>query len=566
MWEREVKEDSPDVVIVGAGPVGLWIALELEAKIPGLKILLYEKNKKYTRPQPLRLSYARVSGNAEVKTALDETAAKGNAEMDEKKGNISIPIQDLEANFLACVKTHPNIRIEYQAVASGEALKQAYPHCPFFIGTDGHRSTIRKTVFGVDQDHLPKENLQHMIELKYQVEGKAVEISEFYYLAIQTSLGGCVADHEHIKYDSEKKRSEVTQRFLVDAKTFNDPRLAAAKAADPLRVTQDLPESLRTAIAVCLNGRSEPILVPRKNPRIQDRRIKEDKDVPGPRLNKTILHVYKNEASYQVEEEAGREQRVWFLGGDAVIGLSFMKGLNAGLESGSKLADLIAEHFRGPQLFEKQDRSFTAMGKAYEAFNGELYARKKAEVQRINDKVNKKRAAISTLRFLSRPIKASVEDSGSGFIETEHPVFGRMKKKWPWILGGFLLFSALAVASVLTFGLIDLTIAALVVLPILGALAGHRAWKWNGPYEPHEIDDAPAAAPGPAPAAKDSQPGELAERHAQPAVTPAPPSSPQRAPSSLDRSSPGSPAHFRIPSPTSSVPLPSAPVHCKPGL
>jgi flavin-dependent dehydrogenase len=544
----------PDVLLVGAGPVGLWTALQLKAKNPELKVLLLEKHLSYTRTQYLRLDFSLVSDNPLVKAALEKLIQQGEAKLD-REGALSISIQFLEKCLQECASAL-GIKIKHQAVSDGETLKEEYPETRFIIGADGYRSTIRKTVFGVDEAELPKQDLQHMIELKYQAEGEVEKVNGLKYYAVQPHLKGFIADKEHIKYDAEKNTSEVTQRFLVDKETYHDKRLATAKASDPLQLTQNIPDYLRTAISVWLNARSDVILVPNKNPRVHSNRIKVAEGVLGPRLNKTILHIYKNEKSYHIEVDENGRERAWFLGGDALIGLSFMKGLNAGMESGTKLAELLTTQFKSgpaPHLEE--------LGAAYQSFNNDLYERKKNEVQVINQSINHKRNLIQAVRILTHPFKLSLEDIE--LVVTEHPLFGRTKRKWPWVIGGALLFSAIAVASILTWGLsLAVTISVLTGAPLLGALVGHRVWKLRGPYE--TVEDAQSKAEAALKPSTDSRQKAPIEIEMQELGSDARQRN-RLLSTPLNRQSPGYPGQFRQPSLVSNEPRPSVPVRCKPG-
>lgn len=43
LWEKETYYSNNDVLIVGAGLMGLWTALELKKRAPKLKITIVEK-------------------------------------------------------------------------------------------------------------------------------------------------------------------------------------------------------------------------------------------------------------------------------------------------------------------------------------------------------------------------------------------------------------------------------------------------------------------------------------------------------------------------------------------
>ena len=44
-----------DVVFVGAGPVGIWTAIQIQQRCPEADIVMYERHEKYQRNHVLRL-------------------------------------------------------------------------------------------------------------------------------------------------------------------------------------------------------------------------------------------------------------------------------------------------------------------------------------------------------------------------------------------------------------------------------------------------------------------------------------------------------------------------------
>jgi hypothetical protein len=92
-------------------------------------------------------------------------------------------------------------------------------------------------------------------------------------------------------------------------------------------------------------------------------------------------------------------------------------------------------------------------------------------------------------RVISAPFKPSFELLPLNAASTEHPIFGKIKPKWPWLLGGFLLGAGLAVTSLFLSPLaIPAVIGITIVGAIIGAWIGKKIWQWKGPYEDVEIE------------------------------------------------------------------------------
>src|SRR4051794_27571662 len=66
-------EFQPDVVFVGAGPVGLWTAIQLKILQPKLNILMLEKYEKYQRNHVLRVSPASFKHSVKDEIPIDGT-------------------------------------------------------------------------------------------------------------------------------------------------------------------------------------------------------------------------------------------------------------------------------------------------------------------------------------------------------------------------------------------------------------------------------------------------------------------------------------------------------------
>ena len=53
----EIPRRAGKVVIVGAGPVGLWTAIQLLKREPALEVVLLERHESYARSHVLRLDH-----------------------------------------------------------------------------------------------------------------------------------------------------------------------------------------------------------------------------------------------------------------------------------------------------------------------------------------------------------------------------------------------------------------------------------------------------------------------------------------------------------------------------
>src|SRR5690242_17018914 len=88
------RKDQSEVVIIGAGPVGLCTGIQLVEEKKDISVLIIEKNVKYLRSQRLKLDVSLIKNKK-----LQEKIIEKSKKLD---GNFfEIPIQDLENCLLS---------------------------------------------------------------------------------------------------------------------------------------------------------------------------------------------------------------------------------------------------------------------------------------------------------------------------------------------------------------------------------------------------------------------------------------------------------------------------------
>jgi 2-polyprenyl-6-methoxyphenol hydroxylase-like FAD-dependent oxidoreductase len=299
---------NPDVVLVGAGPVGLFTAIELKLHNPALRIKVLERNNEYSRHHILRV---------EEESLLNSLAYKQYSEVKQLKG--FVPTSEIEATFLN-IAQKIGIHIERGAkVTDANELLQQYPSAHSIIGADGAHSTIRKQLF--DDKKIVDKNLQYIVEIKYGANGKTSRLPG-------TTYGPALGQVNHFISENVGKRKNgttpVSLFVFVDENTYKEVR------KHPNATLEDLqPES--SAMASLLNS-IQPWLSLRKVT------LNEELLLDTLKINGVALDIYQSEC---FAKKIGTQNV--YLAGDAAAAVPYFRALNAGLISATLLAKTIAQ-------------------------------------------------------------------------------------------------------------------------------------------------------------------------------------------------------------------------------
>lgn len=322
-----VKEPQPfsgplnpdaDVVIVGAGPIGLWTAIQIALRAPHVKIEILDKHGAYQRTHSLKLSADSFKGapnDARLGTIIEGFSKQK-----------MIPIGDIERQLCAFIDEKLlKITIKRNAeIADPRLLKAHYPKVRIVLGADGAHSMVRKTVF--QNAFEVNEVFRHILEVKYKTTGQRVElgISTEQYPTFKAM--GTVAQ-ERIGKDKADGSRTHTLRLFIDAANYE--KLKNANLAAPLTFqNQDLiPPKILNAIRLWLG-------------------VKKDKGEKIT-LNSEKITVITLGA-YRAKEFVKKEEEVLFaLVGDAALGVPFEESCNQGLKGGTVLSVNCAALFAG---------------------------------------------------------------------------------------------------------------------------------------------------------------------------------------------------------------------------
>ncbi len=323
-----------DVVIVGAGPVGLWVAIQIKKRNPEMAVQIYERHKVYQRSHVLRLNLASLGFYSKKKSDEIETEfyqdVTGKSAAGVWMGALRAKAAVLGTNVLeGALKKYAQalgVNIAYEKIETPEDAIARHPECKKFVAADGAKSPLRKKLLG---DNDVKQNyLQHVVEVKYTANKDAKGLSlldrfkthklmsdetiSFEILGSRKKVEGEDADSRRITvhfYTSEDlwKRVPDDAGFKTPLK-LNDPRLPPELVAD---------------IQTYLNVRAS--------------KAKEDFNVASAKVSKLSISYY-TARKFSVKHESGAR---WFFAGDAALGVPFFRALNSGIIIGSQLGYIL---------------------------------------------------------------------------------------------------------------------------------------------------------------------------------------------------------------------------------
>lgn len=230
-----------DVIVIGAGPIGIVTACSLKAIDDKLKICVVDK-----RPVPVRNHGLKINADSvlAIKGILDKYL--------HRESSNAKNIQELQTIFEGWkdnfIRTN-QIENELGKVASGmgiivlrdkqyevtvsnfqdlcseseneDELSAIFRNAPIIIGADGSHSVVRQVA--MDNKFSHKEVLRHVVELKFQSPGETRPRG--YKEASSASIKHGTLNFETMSHDLNSDTKPVTLHIFVDENTYNDLRI-----------------------------------------------------------------------------------------------------------------------------------------------------------------------------------------------------------------------------------------------------------------------------------------------------------------------------------------------------
>lgn len=313
-------------VIVGAGPVGLWTAIQIRKRCPNSTITLYERYEAYRRQHVLKIQHSSVFfGASRSHDELDDAFFE-EVFLTTRKNVKRSPFQK---SFISTNTIESNLKkwaialgceIVYKHIDSLEQLLERHNSDAVFILANGAHSELRRELLGVND--VEKTDLQHILELKTRVS------KGFRDLKSTQANGAIKGKLTNLGFEyigrTQGGETPLSFRLFVNEALYNETPDASFKA--PIKDPTLLPESVKSDIDkyASLHGLSlEEVFAQGQVSKLQ----------------LSVYHAKKFAAKY--------ENRNFFLVGDAAMGVPYFRALNSGLVLGSRLALMLSKKSDG---------------------------------------------------------------------------------------------------------------------------------------------------------------------------------------------------------------------------
>lgn len=338
--EQYPEARDADYVVVGGGPIGLAAALETFQKT-GKRGVVIEKYKTYQRKEiRLRLEAGSLAGLARSVAELEKTIPDLQKRCPNLRQKIQswskapVPIAELEGT-LAEIVDAVGIPIIRGNAVDPKDLKSLFPQAKFFIGADGSRSEMRKSICQDEFKFNTTHN--HIINIHYRVKSKGSDVdpskldSTLRKIHQYKSLKFC--EHVINENRSQSKDNDGTEivrlQVFVDQATYD--KMSDATFKNPYQFDCDLdkvPPALKEILIRWWGTQDDEI--------VQDHETN--------RMTVIALGSYAAKQFYQVEETENGPVTI-ALAGDAAAAFPFFRAINTALLLLDPFTDAIKRAF-----------------------------------------------------------------------------------------------------------------------------------------------------------------------------------------------------------------------------
>lgn len=324
----QLAQDKADVVIVGGGPIGFAQAWGIKKLNPNLKVLVLDKYQEFQRKHTLVMQPEQLKALMQATDSMDDPKLK--ALLQQLRENPNIRTNVLQETFRAIAESF-NVQVKIEEVKADKIEEQLFVYEPkLIIGADGTHSVVSEQLF--PNGNQIKHEIDFAMQVRFEVDGdyeKDLDQSIQFYQRL--SYHGLIATEQIGKPDPVSGKTPVTMQIVIPKEDYEQlyGLERTPKANDPIKPfangldKRELPEHLQKFVDSYLLERIQ----------FSGNRIKAESirisvnELPATRARQVFTHYQNNEKNLDAHVA---------LNGDSALGLSYFKGLNAGLEASAK--------------------------------------------------------------------------------------------------------------------------------------------------------------------------------------------------------------------------------------
>ena len=361
-----------DVLIVGGGPIGLAQAWGIKKLNPALKVVVLEKRAEYQRSHTLVMQHEQLSKLMRAtKTENDPALKKLLADL---KKDPHIRTNELERIFDKLARDN-GVEINFEEVDADKRifLQQVSRFNPrLIIGADGTHSAVSEAAFPAGNQ--VKHEFDFVLQLRYEVRGDRKADSVGF---IDEMVREGIVASEYVGAYKDGK-TPVTMQMMITKEDFQVLSSATSKTPyvpyerdtvapaleDISKVTfENMPFNVKRFITAYLHrrliGDNYDEVIDSVDDYLASDMDRSKSSVFIFSVDPKSIRISVNEAPATHAEKVCvvmRHPQAFPAGvpvilmGDAGLGLSYFKGLNAGIETSAKFLSLLAPSLRAGQL------------------------------------------------------------------------------------------------------------------------------------------------------------------------------------------------------------------------
>lgn len=333
--EGFMNKEEVNTLIVGAGPSGLLNAIGLLHKNPGKKVLILEKRETYSRNHVVRFNHRKFGEY--IKAIEGENIPELMTLYSRMKKSSAIRIRELE-EILKKIAEDKGAHIQYSEVTEHTDIYQEYPNIKLLLGCDGTHSVISDKIFG--QDNQEKHSFDYVLQVRFEVRGPGVEKVDLPTWPAYLQAYGLAG--EEIIGKTVDGITPITMQIMIPKEEFEALK-PHATSKDPIKPFDDEEPKLEHVPAEIMK---------KVKGYLGFRLAHYTKHNSGEQIDMSEVRLSVNEApatrakSVMKFEKIDDEREVCvMLSGDAALGLSYFKGVNASLENLSKSLPALNTNF-----------------------------------------------------------------------------------------------------------------------------------------------------------------------------------------------------------------------------
>jgi hypothetical protein len=296
---------------IGAGPVGLYAAIQIKLLNPDENIIMFERYTEYKRHHPLQLQWSTFLNSVNDKKFQQIISSFG------KRVSTSV----IENDFLNFAK-ELGIDIVYRFVSSIAEITNEFPLVTTIIDASGAHSRFRSEF----NDDKVINNLNYILDLKYQVSGKTRPLKLFTEaFSTLSSVNHMVV--ENVSSKDESENTNISLNVFINQEEY-DILSTKATFAKPIilnleKVNDELPNKIYETLISWLKARKYY--------------IGETEVVIKDSLKITVTNLPEY---YATTPHIKKENVDLYRVGDSLFGVPYFRSINNGFLCANMLAKL----------------------------------------------------------------------------------------------------------------------------------------------------------------------------------------------------------------------------------